>query len=91
MIRCYMGADRVVGFVHQLIRALLPPPAEGPDSPSAQPGPRIMHGPDAEPFQALRAKTETKWAPQMMQVLGIDAGSLPIMIRSYDHHKRQAQ
>src|SRR6185312_15775236 len=42
MIRCYMGADRVVGFGHQLIKALIPPPPEGPDSPEAQPGPRIM-------------------------------------------------
>jgi hypothetical protein len=26
MIRCYMGADKVVGFGHQLIKALIPPP-----------------------------------------------------------------
>ena len=38
-----------------------------------------MHGPDAEPFQALRTKMETEWTPQMMQVLGIDAASLPII------------
>src|SRR5215472_13636685 len=54
MIRCYMGGDKVVGFGHQLIKALIPPPPEGPDSPAAQPGPRIMHGPDAELFQGLR-------------------------------------
>ena len=54
MIRCYMGADKVVGFGHQFIKALIPPPPEGPDSPAAQPGPRIMHGADAPPFQALR-------------------------------------
>src|SRR6267378_6610920 len=47
MIRCYMGADKVVGFGHQLIKALIPPPPEGPDSEAAQPGPRIMHGADA--------------------------------------------
>jgi uncharacterized protein DUF6815 len=79
MIRCYMGADRVVGFGHQFIKALIPPPPEGPDSPGAQPGPRIMHGADAAPFQVLRAKMEREWTPQMMQVLGIDAGSLPII------------
>ena len=61
MIRCYMGADKVVGFGHQFIKALIPPPPEGPDSPAAQPGPRIMHGADAEPFQALRTKMETEW------------------------------
>jgi hypothetical protein len=79
MIRCYMGTDKVVGFGHQLIKALIPPPSEGPDSPAAQPGPRIMYGPDAEPFQALRAKMETEWTPQMMEVLGIDRRSLPII------------
>ena len=79
MIRCYMGLDKVVGFGHQLIKALIPPPAEGPDSPAAQPGPRIMHGADAPPFQALRAKMEQEWTPQMMATLDIDRGSLPII------------
>jgi hypothetical protein len=79
MIRCYMGADKVVGFGHQLIKALIPPPPEGPDAPQAQPGPRIMHGADAAPFQALRRKMESEWTPQMMALLGIDAASLPII------------
>jgi hypothetical protein len=79
MIRCYMGADKVVGFGHQLIKALIPPPPEGPDAPAAQPGPRIMHDADAGPFQALRAKMESEWTPQMMDVLGIDMASLPII------------
>jgi hypothetical protein len=79
MIRCYMATDKVAGFGHQLIKALIPPPSEGPDSPAAQPGPRVMHGPDAEPFRALRAHMETEWTPQMMEVLGIDRQSLPII------------
>jgi hypothetical protein len=79
MIRCYMGVDKVVGFGHQLIKALIPPPPEGPDSPAAQPGPRIMHGADAAQFQTLRAKMETEWTPQLMATLGIDAASLPII------------
>jgi hypothetical protein len=79
MIRCYMGADKVVGFGHQLIKALIPPPPGGPDSPAAQPGPRLMHGPDAAPFQALRAKMENEWTPAMMSALGIDVASLPII------------
>jgi Domain of unknown function (DUF6815) len=79
MIRCYMGVDKVVGFGHQLIKALIPPPPEGPDSPAAQPGPRIMHGPDAKPFQGLRAKMEAEWTPQMIEVLGIDRASLPVI------------
>jgi len=79
MIRCYMGVDKVVGFGHQLIKALIEPPPEGLDSPAAQPGPRIMHSPDAEPFQLLRAKVEEEWVPQMMQLLGIEAGLMPVI------------
>jgi hypothetical protein len=92
MIRCYMGADKVVGFGHQLIKALIPPPPEG--SPAAQPGPRIMHGPDAEPFQVLRASMEAEWTPQMMQVLGIDAASPPVFGTPtffMDHAPRRAK
>jgi hypothetical protein len=79
MIRCYMAADRVVGFGHQLIKALVEPPAAGPDAPEAQPGPRIMQGPDAASFQALRAKMETEWTPQMMALLGLNRAALPII------------
>jgi hypothetical protein len=79
MIRCYMGADKVVGFGHQFIKALIPPPPEGPDSEAAQPGPRIMHPASAEPFQVLRTKMESEWTPQMMEALGIDAADLPII------------
>jgi hypothetical protein len=79
MIRCYMGADKVVGFGHQFIKALLPPPPEGPHSNAAQPGPRIMHSASAEPFQALRTRMEREWTPQMMNVLDIERESLPII------------
>jgi hypothetical protein len=79
MIRCYMGADKVVGFGHQHIKALIPPPPESRDPEAAQPGPRIMHPAEAPEFQALRTKMESEWTPQMMQLLGIDAGSLPII------------
>jgi hypothetical protein len=34
MIRCYMGTDKVVGFGHQFIKALLPP---RPDNAAAEP------------------------------------------------------
>ena len=74
-----MGGDKVVGFGHQLIKALIPPPSEGTDAPAARSGPRIMHGPDAPAFTTLRSKMEGEWTPQMMQTLGIDAVSLPII------------
>ena len=79
MIRCYMAGDKVVGFGHQLIKALLPPPSGGPTSDAAQPGPRIMHPASAPMFHALRTKMESEWTPQMMQVLDIDADSLPVI------------
>jgi hypothetical protein len=79
MIRCYMSGSKVAGFGHQLIKALIPPPPEGPDSPEAQPGPRIMHGPDAPPFQSLRRSMEDGWTPQLMETLDIDEASLPVI------------
>jgi hypothetical protein len=79
MIRCYMSADKVVGFGHQLVKALMPPPPEGPDSEAVKPGPRIMHPASAPAFQALRTRMESEWTPQMMQQLDIDAESLPII------------
>jgi hypothetical protein len=79
MIRCYMSGDKVAGFGHQLIKALIPPPPGGPDSPEAQPGPRIMHPADAPAFQALRAQMENDWTPQLRRVLDIDSSSLPVL------------
>ncbi|MGF6307267.1 hypothetical protein ABIB82_001587 [Bradyrhizobium sp. i1.8.4] len=79
MIRCYVSGSKVAGFGHQLIKALIPPPPEGPDSPEAQPGPRIMHGPDAPQFQTLRSLMEDEWIPQLMAALTIDAASLPVI------------
>lgn len=79
MIRCYMGTDEVVGFGHQLIKALIPPPPSGPDSLEAQPGPRIMHPATAPQFQALRLKMETEWVPQLMNLFGLTRHVLPII------------
>jgi hypothetical protein len=79
MIRCYMGTDKVVGFGHQFIKALIEPPPEGPESAAAQQGPRIMHPASAPMFQALRTKMETEWTPGMMRLLDIDQDSLPII------------
>lgn len=79
MIRCYMSGSKVAGFGHQLIKALIPPPPTGPDSPEAQPGPRIMYGPEAAPFRALRRLMEDEWTPQMLRTLAIDAPALPVI------------
>jgi hypothetical protein len=46
MIRCYLAQNEVVGFGHQLIKALIALPASvSPEA--ARPGPRIMHPADA--------------------------------------------
>lgn len=79
MIRCYMSGSKVVGFGHQLVKALIRPPPAGSDSPEAQPGPRIMHGPDAAPFQSLRRSMEDSWTPQLMETLDIGEASLPVI------------
>ncbi|KJC59383.1 hypothetical protein UP10_17865 [Bradyrhizobium sp. LTSPM299] len=79
MIRCYMSGSKVAGFGQQLIKALIPPPPEGPDSPEAQPGSRMMHGPDASLFQTLRRSMEDTWTPQLMETLDIDEDSLPVI------------
>ena len=77
MIRCYMVQDKVAGFGHQLIKALLPPPAEGPNSEAAQPGPRIMYGAEEPMFQALRSKMEGEWIPVMKRIVEVSTASLP--------------
>jgi hypothetical protein len=79
MIRCYLSGGQVVGYGHQLIKALVPPPPEGPDSPAAQPGPRIMHPPEAAPFQDLRRSMEHEWVPQMQALLDIATEALPAL------------
>jgi hypothetical protein len=76
MIRCYMGGGKVVGFGHQLIKALVTPPVDGPPH---EPGPRIMHGPSAPPFQALRRKMEQDWVPKMTKLLELEPAALPII------------
>jgi hypothetical protein len=47
MIRCYMCADKVVGFGHQLIKALLLPPPEGPESQAEIARPELEGGKDS--------------------------------------------
>jgi len=78
MTRCYLSGGEVVGFGHQLIRALVPP-APGESREAALPGPRIMHAADAPAFQLLRRKVEAEWVPAMQGRLDIDTASLPAL------------
>jgi hypothetical protein len=75
MVRCYLVEDRVAGFGHQLVTALMDP-APGASAPPPPP-PRLYFGPSKPEFQALKVRLESEWVPQMQALLGIDKASLP--------------
>jgi hypothetical protein len=76
MIRCYMTHDRVVGFGHQMVTALLPAKAGGgPPGPPA----RLYYGPAKAEFQALKRLLEDGWIAEMQRVLDIGREALPVI------------
>jgi hypothetical protein len=76
MVRAYLVADRVTGFGHQAINALVPArPGEQPP----QPGPRLYHGPDMPEFQALKHRLESQWVEQLCQSVGVARERLPLL------------
>jgi hypothetical protein len=79
MIRCYLVHEKVAGFGHQAINALLPAPAGAPSTEAPQPGPRLYHPPTKLEFQALNQKLEKEWLPAVQRLLAIDTEKLPIL------------
>ena len=77
MIRCYMIGDRVAGFGHQFVTALLAPPEGTIRSPT--PPPRLYYGPAKPEFQLIKARLEGGWIGEMQRVLGIDTDELPAL------------
>jgi hypothetical protein len=77
MIRCYMVGDRVAGFGHQFVTALLPPPEGAIESPP--PPPRLYYGPTRPEFQAIKARLEGGWIQDMQRLLRISADELPVL------------
>ena len=77
MTRCYLARDRVAGFGHQFVTALMPPPAGASTPPDAEP--RRYYGPDEPEFQRLRRLMEGEWIALLLQRLGVDARSLPVI------------
>ncbi|HXH21082.1 MAG TPA: Cj0069 family protein [Dehalococcoidia bacterium] len=75
MIRCYQVNDRVAGFGHQFVTALLPPPP-GSYEASAAP-PRLYYGPEKPEFQDLKSKLESGWIDEMRRLCGLTAEELP--------------
>lgn len=77
MIRAYLVHDRVAGFGHQYVTALMPPPA-GADGPPP-PEPRLYYGPDKPEFKHLRQLLESGWISEMQEILSIERESLPVI------------
>jgi hypothetical protein len=74
MLRCYFCHDQVVGFARQWPQGLL-----DRDPHRGAPPASVMEGPDIPAYQELRAQAETKWVPQMTEILGIAAHQLPVI------------
>jgi len=79
MIRCYLVHDKVVGFGHQAINALLPAPVGAPSTQAPVPGPRLYHPPSMPEFHSLKRKLEQDWVPAAQRLLGIKTEDLPIL------------
>ncbi len=77
MIRCYMARDKVAGFGHQFVTALLPA-STGESAPPA-PSPRLYYGPAKTEFQYLKEKLESGWIEAMQVELGIEREDLPVI------------
>jgi len=77
MLRCYFTHDRVVGFCRQWPkRGLL----GGDDARAAAWAPAsVMHSADSPLYRPLRHEAETQWLPALMNVLGLQPQSLPLI------------
>ena len=70
MIRCYMSANRLVGFARQFAAA-------GAGETFGLPAAKTMFGPDEAQFQRLRGLLEGEWTPALQQTLAIADAALP--------------
>ena len=73
MIRVYLTYGEVVGFAHQYPRGLLPP--EQSESPAG----KVFELPTAAAYSDLRTLMESKWVPEMQEILGVETASLPVI------------
>jgi hypothetical protein len=76
MIRCYLVQDRVVGFGHHFVTALMPAP---PGQSAPPEPPRVYYGPSKPEFQSLKQLLESDWIAQMEHLLDLDRESLPMI------------
>jgi len=75
MVRCYLSEDRVVGFGHQMVTALLAPPTAGAQTPP--PPPRLYYGPERAEFQPVLRRMHSEWLPDLCRILDLDRSQLP--------------
>jgi uncharacterized protein DUF6815 len=73
MIRAYLTNDEVVGFTHQYPRGLRPPGADN------RPTAKVFEPAAASSYRDLRASLESEWVPQLQEILGLEAHSLPVI------------
>ncbi len=76
MTRVYMTRDRVIGFGHQHVTALVWPPE--PDKP-IYPEPRVYFPKTEQRFTELRRQMEEVWIPELMNLLVIRREELPVL------------
>jgi hypothetical protein len=77
MTRAYLVGDRVAGFGHQAVIALVPAAEPGGAPPA--PGPRLYSGADDPRFQALRQRLEHSWVNLLCERLGVAKDRLPLL------------
>ncbi len=84
MTRCYMVNNKVVGFGHQQINALIPSTRDEQSTQAPTPGPpipgaRIYHGVGEAQFQPVKLKMEREWLPDLLATLDINDNELPVI------------
>jgi hypothetical protein len=73
MIRVYLTHDAVVGFAHQFPTGLRPASAGEP------PSGKVFELSTAPGYSGLRELMESKWVPELQQILGFETHSLPVI------------
>jgi hypothetical protein len=76
MVRAYLVEDRVSGFGHQGVNALVP---ALPGQRAPQPGPRLYHGPDTPEWQPLKQRLESQWIHLLRERVGVVPEQLPLL------------
>ena len=80
IIRCYLVKDEVVGFARQY------PDARAPAADASTrrlvfglPSAKTMFAADEPSLHGLRQLVEYEWLPGMQEIVGLDAGTLPVL------------